>query len=310
MTRSDVTAVRELLDLTEPPVDVAVDVIDSTQLHGHQRLRLEIACADGDTMPAFLLVPEGARGAAGVVVFHQHASQWHLGKSEVCGLAGDPTQAFGPALVDAGLVVLAPDAVAFEDRRRTTSGTEPHPDDRDQQERELSYRLLHGRTLGGKVIADAQTALSALRERPEVDAGRVGVLGHSFGGNTVIFHAAVDERVAFASTSGAAGTYRNKIVNEIGIDRAEVIPGVLDVVDIDDLTRLICPRPLGIFAGNDDRYAHDAADVIAATRTAYRTAQLEDGLHGEIVPGGHALTPERSRAITDWVIRTALITRT
>lgn len=308
MKQLDVATVRELLDLAKPPAGVPVEIVDSVQLDGHRRLRLEITCTDGDAMPAFLLVPEGARAAPGVVVFHQHASQWHLGKSEVCGLAGDPTQAFGEALVDAGLVVLAPDAVGFEDRRRTTSGTEPHADDRDQHERDLSYRLLRGQTLAGKVLADAQTALSVLGERPEVDPGRVGVLGHSFGGNTVIFHAAVDDRVAFAATSGAAGTYRNKIASEIGIERAEVIPGVLDVFDIDDLTRMICPRPLGIFAGNADRYAQDARAVADATMSAYRDANCDDQLHHEIVPGGHALTPQRSRSITDWVVRTALST--
>src|SRR5690606_19801880 len=133
----------------------------------------------------------------GVVVFHQHAAQWHLGKSEAAGLLGDPTQAFGPALARAGLVVLAPDAIAFEDRRRTTGGTDPHRDDEYQQRRELAYRLLHGQTLAAKVLADAEAAFTVLCQRPEVDPARVGVLGHSFGGNTVIFHAALDARVRF-----------------------------------------------------------------------------------------------------------------
>ena len=308
MQQLDVAAVRELLGLAGPPADVPVQVVDSVQLDGHRRLRLQVACPDGDRMPALLLVPDGARGAPGVVVFHQHASRWHLGKSEVCGLAGDPTQAFGPALVQAGLIVLAPDAVGFEDRRRCASGTEPHPDDRDQQERELYYRLVRGQTLAGKVLADAETALSVLRERPEVAPDRTGVVGHSFGGNTVIFHAAVDERVAFAGTSGAAGTYRNKIAHEIGIDRAEVIPGVTDLFDIDDLTRLICPRPLGIFAGDSDRYAHDVEAIVDTTRAAYREAESEERFHHHIVSGGHALTPERSRSIADWTIRTAFDT--
>ncbi len=305
MKQLDVASVREFLELAMPPAGVPVAVVDSVQLDGHRRLRLEITCADGDIMPAFLLVPEGADAAPGVVAFHQHASQWHLGKSEVCGLEGDLTQAFGSALVDAGLVVLAPDAVGFEDRRRTTFGTEPHPEDRDQHERELSYRLLRGQTLASKVLADAQTALSVLVERPEVGPGRVGVLGHSFGGNTVIFHAAVDERVVFAATSGAAGTYRDKIAGEIGIERAEVIPGVLDVFDIDDLTRTICPRWLGIFAGDTDRYARNAKAVADTTRAVYRAADVEDRFHDEIVSGGHALTPRRSQSITDWVVRTA-----
>ena len=131
------------------------------------------------------------------------------------------------------------------------------------------------------------------------------MLGHSFGGNTVLFHAAVDDRVAFAATSGAAGTYRDKIANEIGIDRAEVIPGVLGTFDIDDLTRLICPRRLGIFAGDTDRYAHDAQAIVDTTREHYRAANHGDRLHSDVATGGHALTPPRSRSITDWVIRTA-----
>lgn len=297
--------VREFLGVPPPPGGVSVRVVEVDPRDGSHRLRLEIACDDGDTMPALLLVPDGARRAPGVVVFHQHAGQWHLGKSEVCGLAGDPTQAFGPALVDAGLVVLAPDAIGFEDRRRTAAGTDPDPDDREQHDRELAYRLLHGQTLAAKVIADAQAALTVLQSRPEVDPERVGVLGHSFGGNTVIFHAAVDGRVAFAATSGAAGTYRGRLAGEVGIERAEVIPGVLDAFDIDDLTRLIAPRPLGIFAGDDDRYALDAATIARATREAYRDVRAQDRLHVDIAAGGHALTAERSRALVDWVVHAA-----
>jgi dienelactone hydrolase len=252
MQSLDAELVREFLEIPAPADDVSVEVGDAVQLEGFRRLRLTIGCADGDQMPALLLLPDGVRDAPGVVVFHQHASQ--------C----------------------------------------------DQHERELSYRLLQGRTLAAKVIADAQTALSALRARPEVAKDRIGVLGHSFGGNTAIFHAALDERVAFAATSGAAGTYRSKLANEVGIDRAEVIPGVLDVFDIDDLTRLICPRPLGIFAGHEDRHALDVEAIAETTADAYRDANAPDRLHVEITPGGHALTAERSRSLVDWVIRTAL----
>lgn len=305
MSRPDVAAVRKLLSLAEPPHQVSVRTISEESIPGGRRVRLGIACPDGDQMPALLLVPNGAHEAPGVVVFHQHASQWHLGKSEVAGLQGDPIQAFGPTLAEAGLMVLAPDAVGFEDRRRTTSGTDPHPDDRDQQERELAYRLLHGQPLAAKVLADAQTALTVLRARPEVAPDRIGVLGHSFGGNTVIFHAALDHRVAFAATSGAAGTYRTKIANEIGIDRAEVIPGVLGVFDIDDLTRLISPRPLGIFASDNDRYALDAAGVGETTRQTYLQANAVERLHVDITPGGHALTAERAQRIVDWTVKTA-----
>lgn len=305
MPHPDIDTIRDLLALPEPREDVPVHVVSEEPMPGGRRLRLDIGCPDGDRMPAFLLLPDGAEQASGVVVFHQHASQWHLGKSEVVGLDGDPNQALGPVLAAAGLVVLAPDAIGFEDRRRTTSGTAPHPDDRDQHERELAYRLLRGQTLASKVITDAQTAMTALLDRPEVDPQRVGIAGHSFGVNTVLFHAAVDPRVAFAVSSGAAGTYRTKLANEIGIDRAEVIPGVLDLFDIDDLTRMICPRPLGIFVGDQDRYALDAAAVAETTRGAYHQAQADDRLHVEIVSGHHGLTADRARSIADHIVRVA-----
>lgn len=293
--------VRDHLGIGAAPDEISVNLVATEHADGYDRLRLAIGCPDGDVMPAFLLVPDGAEAAPGVVVFHQHASRWHLGKSEVAGLVGDQTNAFGPALAKAGLVVLAPDAVGFEDRRRTTSGTDPDPDDAAQHERELAYRLLHGETLAQKVINDAQTALSALIGRAEVDPTRVGVLGHSFGGNTVIFHAAVDPRVRFAATSGAAATYRARMANEIGIERASIVPGAADLFDIDDLTALIAPRPLAIFAGDDDTYALDAADVARTTLNAYRRADAEHALHIDIRPGQHALTNQRSTAITNWV---------
>lgn len=297
--------VRDHLGLVPIADHVAVHVVHTERAHGYRRVRLDVACPDGDVMPAFLLVPDDARGAPGVLVFHQHGGVWHLGKSEVCGLAGETTNAFGPALARAGLVVLAPDAVGFEDRRRTTSGTDPHPDDAAQHEREASYRLLQGRTLAQKVVNDAQTALSALATRPEVDAGRVGVLGHSFGGNTVIFHAATDPRIAFAATSGAAATYRARMAHEVGIERASVVPGAIALFDIDDLTRLIAPRPLGIFAGDDDRYALDAADIGESARVVYRRLGAADRLHVSITPGPHSLTEARFAAIVNWVIEVA-----
>lgn len=61
----------------------------------------------------------------GVVVFHQHNGEFQFGKSAVAGDAGDPFQAFGPALARRSLAVLAPDSIAFEDRRGAVKGTDP-----------------------------------------------------------------------------------------------------------------------------------------------------------------------------------------
>ncbi len=44
-------------------------------------------------------------------------------------------------------------------------------------------------------VADVQAALSFLGAQPEVDAGRLGIYGTSYGGATVVWVAAVDPRV-------------------------------------------------------------------------------------------------------------------
>lgn len=296
--------VREFLGVRVAPGPEPQHRVEWSRSHGDLVLsRVVYPGAEGDDIPALLMRPRELDGPApGVVVFHQHNSQWHLGKSEVAGLVGDPLQAFGPTLATAGAVVLAPDSICFEDRRRDATGTTPRDDDRDQHDNELTYRLIAGDTLARKVLQDAVTAVSVLAGTPEVDSSRIGALGHSYGGNTVLFHAAIDERISFACASGAAGTYRAKLAANTGLERALVVPGISRHFDIDALVTCITPRPLLLVAGEDDRYAADAEAIAATVSRAYEAAGAETAFHCSIRPGGHALTPERHELICAWVI--------
>ena len=74
--------------------------------------------SESDNIPAYLFTPKGRGPFPGILIHHQHNGERHLGKSEVAGLAGDKWQAFGPKLAEAGFVVLAPDSICFEDRRK------------------------------------------------------------------------------------------------------------------------------------------------------------------------------------------------
>ena len=76
------------------------------------------------------------------------------------------------ALVAAGYVVLAFDYKGWGESEGPKSQLNPH-----------------GR------VADAQAALTFLALQPEVDADRLGVYGTSYGGATVVWLAAVDDRV-------------------------------------------------------------------------------------------------------------------
>ncbi len=121
---------QSFLGVNAPAAPPYVKVLSSSQEDGFARHLVHLLTED-DSIPSLLAVPSGAGPFPAVVVFHQHAGQRHFGKSEVFGLAGDEFQAFGPALARAGFVVLAPDSIAFEDRRPGSPGTEPRDDDLD-----------------------------------------------------------------------------------------------------------------------------------------------------------------------------------
>ncbi len=299
------TELRQWLKLRPPTAGIAATVVDVELQSSFERRRLNIATVDGDSIAAFLLVPKKLQQPApAVIVHHQHNGERHFGKSEVCGLVGDPLQAFGPALAERGFIVLAPDSLCFEDRRTGRAGVEPHADDWLQHYNEMSYRLLRGDTLMRKVLEDAEAVLSLLANLDTVDPSRIGVLGHSYGGNTTLFQAALDERVRYACTSGAVCSFRNKMEHGTGIEMAEVLPGALERFDVEDLLKLAAPRPILVVSAAQDQYASDASEMVRLASAAYVDARAPTALQHKRYQGGHALTPERFADILDWTVAT------
>jgi dienelactone hydrolase len=299
--------IREWLGLAKQSRSVEFTVVDVHVESTFERQRIRYEAADGDSVSAFLLMPKDLPPAApAVVIHHQHNGERHFGKSEVCGLVGNPLQAFGPALAEKGIIVLAPDSVCFEDRRAASSGTAPHPDDWKQHYNAMCYRLLRGDTLMRKVLEDAETALSVLASITAVDATRVGIAGHSYGGNTVLFQAALDERVRYACSSGAACSFREKIARGTGIEMAEVLPGVLARFDVDALLGLMAPRPALVVSASEDEYSHDAEAMVELARSAYgRAGSSREALELAHFQGGHALDRQRFDRIVAWLTSAA-----
>jgi len=272
---------------------------ENVEEDGYRRLRIRYTSEEGDEIPAFLLIPDGTDPFGAILVHHQHHGQRHFGKSEVCGLVGDPLQAFGPVLARRGIVVLAPDSICFEDRRKNRTGTEPDEEsDIAQHFNEMCYRLLRGDTLMRKVLSDSAQGISLLLSHPQVDSNRIGILGHSYGGNTVLFHAALDERIRFACSSGAACSYRYKIENQVGIEMAEAIPGFATRFDIPDLVACFSSRPLLVLSATQDKFSFDANQVVEAAKVLNPDIRLEHKRY----QGKHALTQERFDDIVNWLV--------
>jgi len=105
------------------PGDLNVRVREKNQQAGFTIESVYYDSEPDDAIPALLLIPQGVSTktpAPGIAVWHQHAGQWHLGKSEPAGLAGNPMHHTGAALAREGYVVLCPDALCFEERQDPT----------------------------------------------------------------------------------------------------------------------------------------------------------------------------------------------
>ncbi len=291
---------RTLLAWSGPPQAPAATVVDERLRDGYQEQLIEYRNVEDETVRAFLLVPDRSPPVPGIVVNHQHNGERHLGKSEVMGRAGSPIQALAPRLAREGFAVLAADAACFEDRRRGAAGTEPAAGDDTQHYDEMAYRLVQGSLLMSLVVADAAVALSVLSAQAQVDPDRVGMLGHSMGGHTTLFTAALDERVMFACISGALCGYQARIGAGVGIELAQIIPGIVAVTDFDGLLGLIAPRPVLVVSADEDPYSFDAPAVVARARSEYDRRRAGDLLTHDRYPGGHALTEARVQAILAW----------
>jgi len=152
-----------------------------------------------------------------------------------------------------------------------------------------------------KILGDCAAAVSLLESLPDVDASRIEVFGHSFGGNTTLFHAALDARITFACASGAACSCRHKLEHDTGLEMALVVPGIANLLDVVDLVRCICPRRLLIVSSEDAPYSADASAIIGEARPSYEATGRGQYLEHLRTPGGHGLEETRFAAIGSWL---------
>lgn len=158
-----------------------------------------------------------------------------------------------------------------------------------------------------KILNDAMNGITLLSNLDYVDNKRIGTLGHSYGGNTVLFLSALDERIAFSCASGSACTFENRMSNNVGIEMASVIPNFHGKYDIYDLVSCIAPRRLLIVSSDDDKYSKDASYIVAKASPIYSEFNSLHNLQHNRYQGGHALTKERFDDIIKWLVANSMI---
>ena len=275
------------------PCDLKTRLRDRMPRDGYRIESLSYEVEPGDRVPALLLVPDGVdrdHPAPAVAVWHQHNGQWHLGKSEPAGLAGDPAHHTGVALVREGYVVICPDALCFEERQNERLGGGNF------ERFEFLRYVVEGKCMAWKNILDMRRAIDCLAERPEVDAERIGCYGHSMGSTHTWLVGPWEPRLKCLVGNCCLPTYA-------AIHRAHLlhcfpnfIPGWFQYGDTPDIAALIAPRALHLNFGQNDggspiAEVRQGIQCIARAYHAANAANAAERFTWYVEPGvGHVLS--------------------
>lgn len=256
-----------------------VDIVEQVDCEEYVRrlVSYDVPCGRAS---AFVCIPRRISGPAPVVYcHHQHGGRFDLGKSEVLGLRGDADQAYAAELAAHGFVTVAADAIGFEDRNWANG--------QNVSWFELSSRLVAGRTLLADQLQEISLAISYAITLPEADQGRVGFIGHSFGGRMALWAPTWDPRITVSVSNCGCIPYRYSFTHDAGMQADFVVPRLAVEHDLEDVISLADQCSLLVIAAEDDVWSRGAADLDAFARQ-----HAPESVTVQIRPGGHAFPPE------------------
>jgi len=235
--------------LTKPRIELIAQI----EREGFQQRKVRVEIAKDEMADAFILVPAGDRAtkrAAIVVPFYEPETS--------IGANNKSNRDFAYQLTKRGFVTLALGSPGGDARLPETGGARCQP---------LSY-------LG--YVADSCAA--ALASLPEVDAERIGIVGHSYGGKWAMFGSCLSDRFACAAWSDPGIVFDEKRPNvnywdpwylgaEEGSKRPVGLPDethprtgayqklIEHKMDLHELHALMAPRPFLVSGGSEDQPA-------------------------------------------------------
>jgi len=276
---------------TRAPLDA--EVLETRDFGTYTREKLVFDSRTNLSVIGYLLLPKaGARPLPAVVCVSGHGR----GLPDILGLddEGNPraernvgyAKEYALQCVEHGYATLAIEQLAFG-ARRDDAARRAGPQVESCRPAACAAVLL-GQTMGGWRTWDAMRAIDYLATRPEVDSSRVATLGASGGGTTSLLTAAVDERVKVAVVSAYFNTFRDSIVS-ISHCPDNYVPGLLQDMEMYDLSGLVAPRALFVESGRNDRIFPIAGSQKAAAkaREIYAAFGVPDRFGYEIHEGGH-----------------------
>ncbi len=265
-----------------PREPVSATRLETTELPAYRRERV-ILQAGNRLIPQYILYPKVDGRLPAILAHHQHAGEYHLGKSEVVGIAGNPSMRYAAHLAEHGYVVAAWDALGFEERNNPLFG-------RSYEHFLAGQALAEGACLEREYILDTMYVTDYLLTLPEVNPKAIGTIGHSLGGQNALFTLLADERVTVGVASCGIGTVRSFIEDSIVHNPAWYLPGILKIGDTPALAPLLAGKSLFISQG-----ASDAIFPLRGVLAFAEAAKIHANVKLHVFEGGHSFPPEAQR---------------
>ena len=272
--------------------DLAPRVVETREFDTYTRETVIFQSRPNVSVFGYFLTPRGLTGPSpAVLCLHGHGR----GVDDIVGIKengemrtrlGGYQNDFALQCVARGYPVLAIEQMGFGHRRDEAARSRGAR--RSSCHAVSAAALMLGETTIGWRVWDAIRSLDYMAGRPEVDAGRVAVMGISGGGTTTFFSAAIDERFAAAVVSGFFCTFKDSLY-DIAHCIDNYIPGILKYAEMYDIAGLIAPRSMFVEVGDRDPiFPAEATKVaVAIARQMFRVLGAEDRLELEVFKGRH-----------------------
>jgi dipeptidyl aminopeptidase/acylaminoacyl peptidase len=291
--------------LPPPPIKPKVETLSHEDRGEYAVEKFQFDNESGATVPGYIILPKSHSGKAPAILYcHWHGGEYDLGKEELFQSKHTPEEP-GPAFAKRGFVVIGVDAYCFGERNGRGPGG-PSEKGRDGELSASKFNLWVGRTLWGMILRDDLMALDYLASRPEVDSGRIGVMGMSMGATRAWWLMALDERIKTGVPICCLTRYQNLIENQLLKSHGiyYFVPNILNHFDTEAIVALIAPRPVLFLDGDQDGTSPvDGIHAIeSAVRPVYELYGKASEFESVVYPGqGHIYTKEMWTKTLDWM---------
>lgn len=233
---------------------LALNIIAEEQKDGYKQIQFSFTSETACEVPAYILIPDGDKKKYPVAITMQgHSSGFHNSVGEIH--PGDesyhPRGAFALQAVKNGFIGLC-----IENRSMGCRG--PKEPERKRLGGGCNYpgrvALTLGRTLLGERMWDLSKLvdlISTFKEFEMCDTDKILITGNSGGGTISYYAACYDERIKLSAPSCAFCSYDTSIYPKEHCV-CNHIPNIRRYFEMADISCLLAPRNVVVFAGSQD----------------------------------------------------------